>query len=220
MNQMNLDEKISRIIQDAITETNERFIETIMSENDSEEKIMFEFFREKYIHYLLYSAFIRNQELKNLNYRIEAEAATHLKFIVTGNYPKSGKHDIVINDRYNNPTAGFEFFLGYDKGYNNLNSKSFIDHFDKDYMKLTKDSNLKSGFLLNYFYKGNSERETPNKTIRKERSYQSHLLKCKEKMEVLFKKHRSLDSPIELSIWFVEARDDGEKSLGVIKIEI
>ena len=216
---MELDENISKIIQSVIIKTNERFIKTIMLEDESEEKSMFVLFREKYIHYLLYSALAKNQKLKNLDYSVGEEVATHLKFVVTGNYPKSGRHDIVIIDRNNNPIVGFEIFLGYDKGHYNLTSKSFIKHLDKDYMKLTKDSKLKRAFLLNYFYKSGSERETSNKTKRKERSYQSHLLKCKEKMIELNRNHRSYDSLIELSIWLVEARDDGERSLGSLKIE-
>ncbi len=215
---MTSEEKILQLVDEVIKETNKKFIETVMAKNKSKEKIMFEFFREKYIHYLLYSNFSSNQEFKKLGYHIEAEAATHLKFIVTGNYPKSGRHDIIIRDEKGKPVVGFEIFLGYDKDNKTLNSRSFIAHLEKDHMKLTKDPNLKHAYLLNYFYKGRSKRVGLERTKRKEKSYQDHLLKCKKRMEKMVKDPVELKRSMELSIWLVEARDDDKTALGQLKI--
>lgn len=215
---MKLENKIYEIADEVIKKTNRKFIEIAMSEDSSDEKIKFEFFREKYIHYHLYMNFFNNQEFKKLGYLLEAEAATDWKFTVTGDYPKSGRHDIIIRGKNKKPIAGFEIFLGYDKGYKTLNSRSFTAHLNKDYLKLKNDPDLNYIYLLNYFYKGKTERASSERTKRKEKSYKNHLLKCREGMERLVKKHSDKNIKKELSIWLIEARDDGKEALGQLKI--
>jgi hypothetical protein len=193
-------ENVYTDIEGIIEIANEQFIKTAES-IDTDEKLMLEFFREKYIHFVLYSLF------KKKGWNVRSEWPTKWKFIVTGKTPQSGNHDIVLFDRNEKPVAIFEFYLGFDVGEKNLDSSDFKKHLDKDYKKLI-NSDLCEVYILNYFYKGKSERSSPNRSARKEKSYQEHFSLCVSACNELAKEHKASNLNIKVGLWIVEARDD------------
>ena len=100
-------ENVYTDIEGIIEKANEHFIKTVESV-DTDEKMMLEFFREKYIHFVLYSLF------KKKGCNVRSEWPTKWKFTVTGKTPQSGNHDIVLFDRnkkYSNFIAGSQILL-------------------------------------------------------------------------------------------------------------
>lgn len=203
-------------IEKIIEKANDEFKRIVESCSD-EEKPKLKLFKEKYIHFIVYSLF------KKKEMEIISEYPTEWKFKRKGKKKQSGNHDLVLFDRDNNPVAAFEFFLGYDvtekKGGKikdrNLDSKKFKEHLEMDYEKL-KNSGLTEIYILNYFYKGKSKR-APYNIERKENSYQNHFTKCLFTCEELVKKQKDSGSNIKLEVWVVEARDDGKDSHSVEK---
>ena len=96
-------ENVYTDIEGIIEIANEHFIKTVESVN-TDEKLMLAFFREKYIHFVLYSLF------KKKGWNVRSEWPTKWKFTVTGKKPQSGNHDIVLFDRNEKPVAIFDFF--------------------------------------------------------------------------------------------------------------
>ena len=203
-------ENVYTDIEGIIEIANEHFIKTVES-IDTDEKLMLEFFREKYIHFVLYSLF------KKKGWNVRSEGPTKWKFTVNGKKPRSGNHDIILFDRNEKPVVAFEIFLGFDVGEKNLDSNNFKKHLDKDYKKL-KNSDLSEVYILNYFYKGKSERSSPNRSAKKEKSYQEHFSLCVSACNELAEKHKASNLNIKVGLWIVEARDDTAVSQGVIRI--
>lgn len=203
-------ENVYTDIEGIIEIANERFIKTVESV-DTDKKLMLEFFREKYIHFVLYSVF------KKKGWIVRSEGPTKWKFTVTGKTPRSGNHDIVLLDRNEKPVAAFEIFLGFDVGEKNLDSSAFKKHLGKNYKKLI-NSDLSEVYILNYFYKGKSERSSSNRSAKKEKSYQEHFSLCVSACNDLVEKHKASNLNIKVGLWVVEARDDTAVSKGVIRI--
>ena len=191
--------KTSLIIERVIEYVNNSFI-SIGKSKDTEKNQLLTFFREKYIQSLLYF------ELEKEGFNVEFEEATKWKFMITGKKPRSGKHDLVIFNN-NKQIAAIEIFLGFDIGYKNLNYKKFETHINIDYKKLIK-SKINNIYILNYFYKGESIRKSPNRTARKENSYQNHYQNCIVKCENIFKDHQLYNPNINLGLWLIHARED------------
>lgn len=199
------------VIEKIIEEGNNRFIKNIEKGEESE-KLMLEFFREKFTHFTLYKLFRKN------GWNVDFEKESEVKLSRTGKSPRSGNHDLVILDKNNNRIAGLEMFLGYDVGKEKqLTYRQFHKHIFEDYEKLI-NSSLKAAYIINYFYKGIAPRSSPAYTDKKEKSYQNHLIDCVTECERLVKKHKNSNSKIKLIIWIVEGRDDDLTSMGIKKI--
>ena len=199
--------KIVKEILKSIEDVNQHFLMFVES-NDDKEKERLHFFREKYLQFLIYSS------LKKKEFMILPEESTELKFSITGKKERSGNHDLILvhNDQ---KFAGFEFYLGYDVDYKNLNSNDFSKHLKKDYEKLIKSS-LAEIFILNYFFKSHSKRSSHGKVIRKEKSYQEHFKLCHKFCEELVKNHKESNPDKNLYLWMIEGRDDGHKGHGIL----
>jgi hypothetical protein len=202
--------KVNKIIEEiskTVEEVNRHFLEFIESE-DSEEKELLHFFREKYLHFLVYS------KLKKKGFPIKPEIPTELKFRINGETERSGNHDLILFHK-DQRFAGFEFYLGYDVNSYALDSNDFKKHIESDYKKLIK-SKLSELFILNYFYKGRSERSSTGRTNRKEKSYQNHFNQCCMCCEELIKKHKEGKYNKKLNLWIIEGRDDKCMGHGII----
>jgi len=198
-------------IEKIIEEGNNKFVEILDTAN-KDEKILLEFFREKYTHFILYKLF------KNNGWNVDFEKKTEVKLLRTGKNPRSGNHDLMIFDKKGNRIAGLELFLGYDVGKEKqLTYRQFRDHIIEDYEKLI-NSNLKAAYIINYFYKGITKRASIAYTEKKEKSYQNHLMNCVIECEKLVKKHKESNLKVKLGVWVVEARDDVLHSKGIKKI--
>lgn len=185
------------------------YIDMIATGN-RDEKMRLDFFREKYLHFLLYSA------LTEKGFRVYSEQSSEYKFIRSGTLPQSGKIDCVIMDN-DKPLVGFEIFLGYDVDNKRINSNSFKKHLDIDYNKLL-NSTMEDVYILNFFYKGKVERSSPGYTKKREKAYEDHFLNC---LEICKKKAEHIISSgvkKKFHIWVIEARDDGEESKGIIQL--
>lgn len=188
-------------IEENINRVNEFFGEII--KHDGKQDIdMLEFFRERYLHYLLFVA------LKEDEFKVVNEQGTVGKFARTGEKAVSGRFDLAILDGQSVPIIGIEFFLGWDVGYGkSLISSSFSEHLRKDYENLLS-SNLKVSYILNYFYKGPTGRASDASTDRKMESYDQHFNNCRKACEELAKEHYEKYPDRELKILMVEARND------------
>jgi hypothetical protein len=203
----NLDNKLN--FEVSVEKINKRFIAIAESE-ELEEKLLLDFFREKYTHFMLYSELIKN------NLYVQWEKKTKLKFRVMGNIDRSGNHDLVVVDKNNNALAGFEIYLGYDVGQKSFTASQFEKHLLIDYNKLM-NSNMSEVYIINYFYKGCSKRSTPNRTEKKEEVYRQHFSSCVSICKNLAMKHQKSEISIRFGLWIVEARDDGFTGNGVIR---
>ena len=180
-------------IEKIIEKGNNRFIEIVETDRQ-EEKLMLDFFRERYTH------FIHFKFLRENKWNVIWEEKTELKFIRTGQTPKSGNHDLVVLNENNRPIAGFEFFLGYVVGDSPpFSYNSFKTHLNDDYQKLVK-SNMKAAYLLNYIYKGSSPRSSEAYTRKMEVTYQNHLSNCIMECEELVSKHKKSITIIGITI--------------------
>ena len=198
-------------IEKIIEEGNKEFVKIVRIGRE-DEKSMLEFFREKFNQFILYKLFRKN------GWNVSFEEKTESKFSKTGRIFRSGNHDLVILDDKFRPIAGLEIFLGYDAGkQHQLNYESFKEHLYSDYQKLVISS-LQAAYIVNYFYKGSSQRSPLGYTTKKETSYLTHLTNCVIECEELVKKHKNSNSEIKLVIWIVEARDDGLHSMGIKRI--
>ncbi len=179
------DTDLTNRIDKCILKLKQKFCDIVHSRATEEELLMFHFFREKYLQFVLYKLLIDDEWLSKFS--ILWEYPTQLKFKRNGKSKKdtSGHHDLVIADE---PTDriffGFELFLGYEHHEKHINSKKFREHLQNDYNKLSSDKNIKKGYLLNFFFRGNiPNRNSDGRTKAKLEAYEKHLHSCKKTVD-------------------------------------
>lgn len=177
------DTDLSNCIDKCILKLKQKFCDIVQNRATEEELLKFHFFREKYLHFVLYKLLDEDEELSKFS--IKWEYPTQLKFKRNGKTDTSGHHDLVIVDA-DRILFGFELFLGYEHLDKHLNSKEFREHLQNDYNKLSGDKNIKKGYILNFFFRGDIPNRSSNgRTKSKLEAYEKHLQSCKKAVDEL-----------------------------------
>jgi hypothetical protein len=179
-------DEITPIVKRCIKSLNRHFKRISHNTVKKDTSFLFHFYREKYLHYILYKRLEKNLP----SFIIDFEYRTDILFRRNKNNVQSkedtGHYDIVILDKEQNKIIiGIEIYLGYEHNNKHFSYNRFREHLEIDFNKLNDSPKVLKGVILNFFYHGKIDRSTPSNLRKKQMAYDRDIQKANNEIERL-----------------------------------